>query len=616
LINGKPGSMGRLDVDELSLGKGGRNEMRRMKWLKRKKTAPELPLEPPIRLGNMSNGEFFHESTPLEQKIRAEILRQADEKSRKLGIDRREFLASAMGMATSLSVLNLASACADSGKKPAFIDMGAGAGGAGSGFPAAGGMPAAGGGAGTGMVSGGAAGSGMAGRSGSGAGRGASGSSAGSGSSGMGGMPGSGGSGGYMVPPEATMNCAMAEDMLSGNEFIMDCQTHHIEMEGMWRTTNPGYGDMLASYFQQYNGCMEADLKSCIDAQSYLEKIFLNSDTTLAVLSGFPAPLCTDTVMSGCGNPLDNDAMWKSRDRFNALAKSQRVINHCQVNPTDNLQMQLAIMDKVKTEHNCWGFKSYPEWGPNGVGWMLDDPKSGIPFIEQARKLDSKIICVHKGIVFPFWDASCADPKDAGVVAKMYPDTNFVVYHSAIEIDGSGEGVYDPNNTRGTDRLCRTFEMNQLKGKNLYAELGSVWAQVMNSPEKAQHVIGKLLKYGGEDNVVWGSECIWLGSPQPQIESFRMFQISKEFQDMYGYPELTPQIKAKVFGLNAAKIYKIDPHEVRCRIRQTSLSAIKEQMDGELGARRWAFNLPEGPRTKREWYNLLRLNRDSRGKPG
>jgi hypothetical protein len=38
-----------------------------------------------------------------------------------------------------------------------------------------------------------------------------------------------------------------------------------------------------------------------------------------------------------------------------------------------------------------------------------------------------------------------------------------------------------------------------------------------------------------------------------------MFQISKAFQDMYGYPELTQELKAKIFGLNAAKIYKINP---------------------------------------------------------
>lgn len=52
-----------------------------------------------------------------------------------------------------------------------------------------------------------------------------------------------------------------------------------------------------------------------------------------------------------------------STARFNAITNTQRVINHCQVNPTDNLQLQLAIMERIKRMHNCWGFKSYPEWG-------------------------------------------------------------------------------------------------------------------------------------------------------------------------------------------------------------------------------------------------------------
>src|SRR5262245_5166091 len=88
--------------------------MAKLPWLKlRKKTAPELPYEPPIFLGNKSNGEFFHSQTPAERKIRDEILRQCDDKARKLGIDRREFIASAMGMCTSLAVLNLAAGCGD-----------------------------------------------------------------------------------------------------------------------------------------------------------------------------------------------------------------------------------------------------------------------------------------------------------------------------------------------------------------------------------------------------------------------------------------------------------------------------------------------------------------------
>ena len=58
----------------------------RMLWLtKRRKTAAEVPYEPPIRLGNMSNGDFFHQSTPQEQRIRSEILRRADEAAPDLG---------------------------------------------------------------------------------------------------------------------------------------------------------------------------------------------------------------------------------------------------------------------------------------------------------------------------------------------------------------------------------------------------------------------------------------------------------------------------------------------------------------------------------------------------
>src|SRR5512140_890728 len=89
--------------------------MARLPWLKhRKKTSPEIVEKPPIRLGNFSTGEYFHEQTPLERKIEREILRQADDKARKLGMERRDFLASAMGMATSLSVLNLAASCSSS----------------------------------------------------------------------------------------------------------------------------------------------------------------------------------------------------------------------------------------------------------------------------------------------------------------------------------------------------------------------------------------------------------------------------------------------------------------------------------------------------------------------
>src|SRR6188768_1361413 len=82
-------------------------------WLeRRKKTEDELPLEPPIWMGNQSNGEYFHEQTPHERRLRKFVLQKADENARRVGLDRREFLASAMGMATTLWGIGLATSCA------------------------------------------------------------------------------------------------------------------------------------------------------------------------------------------------------------------------------------------------------------------------------------------------------------------------------------------------------------------------------------------------------------------------------------------------------------------------------------------------------------------------
>ena len=68
----------------------------------------------------------------------------------------------------------------------------------------------------------------------------------------------------------------------------------------------------------------------------------------------------------------------------------------------------------------------------------------------------------------------------------------------------------------------------------MYAELGSTWRFLMRDPEQAAHGIGKLLKHVGPDNVLWGTDSIWYGSPQDQIQAFRTFQIAPEFREKHG----------------------------------------------------------------------------------
>jgi hypothetical protein len=144
---------------------------------------------------------------------------------------------------------------------------------------------------------------------------------------------------------------------------------------------------------------------------------------------------------------------------------------------------------------------------------------------------------------------------------------------------------------------------------NVYAELGSTWRMVMRDPDQAAHTLGKLLRHVGRTRVLWGTDSIWYGSPQDQIQAFRAFQISAEFQDRHGYPELTPALKAAIFGLNAAPVYGIDPASARRRAAfdplERARAAYREDPRPDFAT--------YGPRDAAEWRRFRALHGDRPG---
>jgi predicted TIM-barrel fold metal-dependent hydrolase len=235
-----------------------------------------------------------------------------------------------------------------------------------------------------------------------------------------------------------------------------------------------------------------------------------------------------------------------------------------------------------------------------------------------------KIICAHKGLPLQGFDPVHNHPRDMAAAAKMFPDVSFIVYHSAYNWGARGpmdvipETPFDPADPepKGTNTLIKSMMDAGLApgpNLNLYAELGGAWSRVMTSPVEAAHLIGKLVKYLGPDNVLWGTDCIWTGSPQAQIEAFWTFQIGADLQERHGYPALTDELKRKILGLNAARVYKVDVNATRCAIDRGELAMAKRLLDGELGQRRWALSGPAGPRT---WSEYLRLSAMNGHRPG
>jgi hypothetical protein len=191
--------------------------------------------------------------------------------------------------------------------------------------------------------------------------------------------------------------------------------------------------------------------------------------------------------------------------------------------------------------------------------------------------------------------------RDVGPAARQNPDIAFIIYHSGFD-PGITEGPYGSNeNGRGIDSLIQSMQDNDLgPGSNVYAELGSTWRYLMRDPDQAAHGIGKLLKYVGEDNVVWGTDCIWYGSPQDQIQAFRTFQIADELREQYGYPQLTPEIRAKVFGLNAALPYGIDSAEIASGFARDTMHRARENYANRIDPTYVTY----GPKTRREFLRL------------
>jgi predicted TIM-barrel fold metal-dependent hydrolase len=298
------------------------------------------------------------------------------------------------------------------------------------------------------------------------------------------------------------------------------------------------------------------------------------------------------------------DAVRRIVDR---LQGGHRLLLHGRVNP--NQPGDLESMDELAQRWKVSAWKTYTQFGPGGKGYFLSDDV-GIRFIEKARALGIKVICVHKGLPFGRQSYEHSQCSDIGVVAKRFPDVSFLIYHSGF-VTGVAEGPYADGAARdGIDTLVRSLVENGVApNSNVYPELGSTWRFLMREPEQAAHALGKLFKYAGENNVLWGTDSIWYGSPQDQIQAFRTFQIAPELRAKHGYPEITPALRAKVFGLNAAKVYAIGPAEVR---KYTGRDRIARERLA-YRERPAPHFLTYGPKTRREFLNLLAWNGGSPG---
>ena len=385
----------------------------------------------------------------------------------------------------------------------------------------------------------------------------------------------------YDVPAEATMEQAAADEALGGSQAVVDVQTHFMADRHQLQQ----YSATIGEYYR----AVSPDWWSGMDGLAfygfaeYLRCVFLQSETAVAILTAPPTDASGESY-------LTNDELAGTRELLDRLAGSGRMLNHTVVHPSDPgalgqmetwrdalspVGWKVYTMGRVDTEV-AFQNKSGEIYSP-ATAWMLDDERVGLPFLEEARRLGVMNICSHKGLSNLVNNGS---PRDIGPSAKAFPDLRFIIYHSGFEGVATDEGPYTPETAHiGVNRLITTAAENGIgPGQNIYAELGTTWFCLIKRPIEAAHVLGKLLLAFGEDNILWGTDGIWYGPVQPIIDAFRSFQIPSTLREEYGYPELTPAIKEKILGINAARVYGIDLATVTEAARHDNLAWTKESL--------------------------------------
>jgi predicted TIM-barrel fold metal-dependent hydrolase len=359
----------------------------------------------------------------------------------------------------------------------------------------------------------------------------------------------------YEVPEDATRSDAAADHAFEPVGPVVDVQTHFLAPHSAAAMGRDFLFDMYQALMPDWWSEMD-DLGLWTFAE-YLRNVFVESETALAVLTSGPGLLASRNLF--------NDELAAARILGQEAGATGRILNHAVVHA--DVADEVGRMAEWRDRFHPVGWKVYTlrRVGEDGLvpGWMLDDEDHGLPFLERAREVGVKLVCAHKGISRLAGNGS---PRDVGPAAKAFPDLDFVVYHSGYELPSDGaapEGPYDPDRPEGVDRLIASLDEAGLgHGANVCAELGSTWFSLVRRPFEAAHVLGKLIRHLGADNVIWGTDSIWFGSPQPLVDALRTFQIPDAMCEEFGYEPLTDEVRRKILCENAARVYGLDLDDV------------------------------------------------------
>ena len=363
---------------------------------------------------------------------------------------------------------------------------------------------------------------------------------------------------------------------------------------------NPeGFPDELGNPWSAWTNALQQtpNVGTDFTLTSLVKDVYLDSSVAVGVLSNAPLGLF---LPPGAKEPIPPRTIAESlsseiltgyqtaavRDFVNRIAGSTRMLAHGQFYPGKN---NLEFMQRQIEEFRPDSWKGYTiaysakdNDDPTRAmdRWSLDDEAIAYPTYELIRRNRGQLkdrpgffnVCIHKGLTTlgdpsdPASDLpSMGNPDDIPKAARDWPEFNFIIYHAAWAPLFYGQqslrAVRAGRLLNGVPDIQWVTRMAQgcAHLPNVYAELGTTFAATVTSfPTVCAHILGQFLKYFGSERIVFGSDSLWYGAPQWQIEALWRFQIPEALATRYGYPRLDEQARRRILGLNSARLYRLD----------------------------------------------------------
>jgi hypothetical protein len=258
---------------------------------------------------------------------------------------------------------------------------------------------------------------------------------------------------------------------------------------------------------------------------------------------------------------------------INGIAGSRRMLAHAVIRP--GVGDWMAEVDQAIAVHKPDSWKIYTIGDPLSPKtqhpFRLDDEKLMYPFYDKAVKAGINTICIHKGLLPSDYEATWpgvwryATVEDLPKAAKDWPQINFVIYHAALQVFQEDPANHLAEFER-TGRIRWATDLAEIPEKhgvtNVYGEVGTAFANsAVTNPRFSAALMGTLIKGLGVDHVLWGTDSVWYGSPQWQIEAFRRLEIPEDMRTKFGFAALGAEpdsaVKNTILGHNAARLYRL-----------------------------------------------------------